>query len=214
MEGQLRTEKLSLRYLQPGQSVRHAATDSEPVADHEALKSQFILQDTIQELAIPACVAVAASAIRTLESQLGRSSRIVHHLIGTHDRAHMLSDALGKRPEVQLMQSPVVDVGGHCIRQAPFERPPKVFLFISYVMFRYGTVSHTIFGTRAKTTLTGGNDTSVLNAPDGLRCANCLQHRVGPKTYLGSAASGNRVAGPLSTFPIPTASGMLSQRTH
>ena len=194
--------------------MRHAATDSEPIADHEALKPQFIFQNSIQELAIPACVAEAGSAIGTLESQPGCSSRIVHHLIGAHDRAHMLSDALGKRPKVQLVQRPVVDIGGHRIGQAPLEGPPEVFLFISYIMFRYRTFSRTSFGTRAKTALTGGNDTSVLNTPDGLGCADRLQHRVGPETYLRSATSGHRAMGPMPTFPISTAGGVPPQRTH
>lgn len=66
-----------------------------PIAHNETLKSQLGLQQVIHRLAILA------------------SKRIINTIIGAHDAAGARLDRIDKGPEVQLMNSFVVDVGGN-----------------------------------------------------------------------------------------------------
>jgi len=80
-------------------------------------------------------------------------------VVGTHDAAHTGAHGLGKRPEVQLVHGPVVEVGGYA-REVGVARYiawlAEVFLFVEDVVF------------------CGGDDACVLETLDGLsHCPTC-----------------------------------------
>jgi hypothetical protein len=57
------------------------------------LKAELVLEDAVEKLRVGACVAV------------------VDHVIAAHDACNTRLDGVTKRPDIQLVKRPVVDVG-------------------------------------------------------------------------------------------------------
>jgi hypothetical protein len=68
-----------------------------PVEKHESIKRQLGLENAVHKLAILASVCAVNAVVRA------------------HDRGDTSSDAVDKGPEVVLVQSLVVDVGGNSL---------------------------------------------------------------------------------------------------
>lgn len=83
---------------------------SVPIKKHKAIERQLRLEDAVHQLAILASV------------------RAIDAVVRAHDRSDTSSDAVDKRPEVVLVQSLVVDVGGNCLD--PEVRTSEGFLFV------------------------------------------------------------------------------------
>ena len=65
-----------------------------PVTHDEALEAELRLQNTVQELGVLAAVGV------------------VNLIVGAHERSDSGADCVGKWPNVELVKSAVVQVGG------------------------------------------------------------------------------------------------------
>lgn len=70
---------------------------SVPVKKHKAIKRQLGLENAIHELAVLTSVCAVDAVVRA------------------HDRSNTSSDAIDKGPEVVLMESLVIDVGGNSL---------------------------------------------------------------------------------------------------
>ena len=83
---------------------------SVPVKKHESIKRQLGLENAIHQLAVLASVCAVDAIVRA------------------HDRGDTSSDAVDKGPEVVLVQSLIIDVGGNCLY--PEVRTSEGLLFV------------------------------------------------------------------------------------
>jgi hypothetical protein len=72
-----------------------------PVRHNESLKSQFALQDIVQELRVLTAV------------------RVVDLVVRTHDRADTCAHSVRKGPHVKFMQRRIIDIRGDGVGYVP-----------------------------------------------------------------------------------------------
>ena len=137
-------------HVQASKGGRHTRVLSIPIRHDESLEAKLTLQDVVLEVRVLADLGVVDLVVRA------------------HDGSSSSTDGVGERPQVELVQSLVIQVGADGIDEA---KVLKVTGLAEVLLLVHDEV------------LGAGNDTSVLDTADGVGDGMASQHWIRGETF-------------------------------
>lgn len=153
-------------HIQTSQGGANTGVLGLPIAHDEALEAEFALEDVVQEVGVLAAIAV------------------INLVVGAHDSTGSSPDSVGERPEVQLVQSDIVNVGAQRLGDVDTEA-----LGLGGLAEMLLLVENVVLG--------AGDDAGILDTLDGFGNGNTREGGIGTEA-----------------FPVATTGGSASQRTN
>ena len=168
-------------HVQTGKGGGNTRVLSVPVGHDESLEAELTLQDVVLEVRVLADL------------------RIVDLVVGAHDGASTGADGVGKRPEVQLVERLVVDVGADGIDKAKVLKDAGLAEVLLLVH---------------EEVLGAGNDACILDTTDGVGNSNARQDGVRREAFPVALVIRQRQSHMLGEFSTYTSLGVAAKRTN